>query len=77
MSWRDVLIGVLVAYVVIDLMFSFSGQDPSMAQKLLTAAPSKDTLVALVVGVGVGVLAWWLSRRSHREYFGENRKRIA
>ncbi len=62
-NWKDVLIGVLVAYVVIDLLMVFVMQrkEPSCLEKMMKLYSDQNGLVVIVVGVLVGVAAWYFA----------------
>ncbi len=63
MNWKDVVIGILVAYVVIDLLMAFVMQksEPACLQKMLKAYTDQSGLVVILIGLVVGVAVWWLA----------------
>lgn len=65
-NWKDILIGVLVAYVVIDVMMAYAMKrsSPSCLEKAMAAMSDQSGLVAVIIGVLVGVVVWYLASRS-------------
>lgn len=62
---KSIVIGVLVAFLVLDLMYSYSvRKSQSAVEKAADAMSSSSGLVAIVVSVLVGALAWYLFSRS-------------
>ena len=63
--WKDVLIGILVAYVIVDMMMAYTlrRSAPSCLEKMVDVASTKEGLVAIVVGIIIGFIAWYFSRR--------------
>ncbi len=71
MAVKDVIIGVLAAYVVIDLMLAYMRQPPFPCtfQKVFDNIRDQDVLIITVVGVLIGVAIWYLSKMSRTEPF--------
>lgn len=71
MHWKDVVLGVLVGYFVLSLLSAYligEANTPDAFRAL--SSPSRgNALVAILIAVVAGVLAWWFSRKSSREYF--------
>jgi hypothetical protein len=66
---KDVIIGVLVAYVVIDLLLSYAtDHHRGMLSVLSRIGSDENCMVVVVLGVGAGILGYTLARRS-RELF--------
>jgi uncharacterized membrane protein len=68
LQWKDVLIGVLVAYVAIDLVMAcmIKGHT-TCVEKLFKSLSTSKGLMVLVIGVAIGVAAWYFSSQS-KEY---------
>ena len=66
MNLKDILIGVLVAYVVIDVSISMLAKRsyPSLIEKMMSGLDQENVMMACVIGVLVGVLAWYLAKNS-------------
>lgn len=67
---KDLLIGLLTAYVVIDLllMYATKSRHPGLFAAVQSAMHDENVAIVLVIGAAVGVLAYVLARRS-REMF--------
>ncbi len=67
---KDIVIGLLVAYVVIDLLLAYAtkSRHPGLFASLQTAMKDENTAVVMVIGACAGLLAYVLARRS-REMF--------
>ena len=67
---KDLLIGVLVAYVVIDLLMAYAvrSRHPGVVEVFERAMRDENVLVVVVLGIASGLLAYYLARRS-REMF--------
>lgn len=62
---KDILIGLLVAYVVADLLISFLAKrkHPSLVEKLVSSLDEENMIMAAIIAVLSGVLAWYLSKQ--------------
>ena len=71
MAVKDIIIGVLVAYVVIDLMLAHMRQPPfpCTLQNVFDNIRDQDVLIITVVGVLIGFAVWYLSTKSRTEPF--------
>lgn len=67
---KDILIGLLVAYVVIDLLLAYATkmEHPGLFGALWSARRDDGMAVVVVLGIGLGFLAYYLARKS-REMF--------
>jgi ABC-type antimicrobial peptide transport system permease subunit len=67
---KDIIIGVLVAYVVIDLLLAYAtrARHPGLFATLQSAMSDENVGVVVLIGLGVGFLAYYLSSRA-RELF--------
>lgn len=74
-SWKDLLIGVLVAYVVIDLLLAYATRvnHPTIFDTLQRSLRDENVAVVVLIGIGVGFLAYYLSSKS-RERFAMKKK---
>ena len=64
--WKDVIIGLLVGYVIVDLMMSMmSGRrTPSVIEKVFASIEDTGVMVSLGVGVVGGALVWYLCNKT-------------
>lgn len=64
--WKDILIGLLVAYIVIDLLLAYAtkSRHPGLFRGLENAVKDESYGIVLVIGVGAGFLAYYLARKS-------------
>jgi H+/Cl- antiporter ClcA len=67
---KDLIIAILFAYLVIDLLLAYAvkSRHPGVFETLANSLQDENIMVVLVIGVGAGVLAYYLARRS-REMF--------
>ena len=67
---KNILIGLLVTYVVVDAMISVleNRGSPSLLEKVYENIGSTSVMMALVVGISTGALAWYFSKNKE-EYF--------
>jgi hypothetical protein len=72
---KDLLIAILVAYVVIDLLLAYAikARHPGVLASISNAMEDENIAVVLVIGIGAGVLAYYLARRS-RELFSTKKE---
>ena len=72
---KDLLLGLLAAYVVIDLLLAYAtkSRHPGMVAALQSAMHDENIAIVLVIGVAVGVLVYMLARRS-REMFSTKKE---
>jgi H+/Cl- antiporter ClcA len=63
---KDLIIAVLVAYVVVDLLLAYAikARHPGVFQTLSASLQDENVAVVLAIGLGAGVLAYYLARRS-------------
>ena len=71
MAVKDIIIGVLAAYVVIDLMLAHMRQPPfpCTLQKVFDNIRDQDVLIITVVGILIGFAIWYISKKSRTEPF--------
>ena len=71
MSWKDIVIGILVAYVAIDFMFGHLNEPAykTACAKLMDNINSKNGLIIAIVGILIGVAFWYLSTKSQMERY--------
>ena len=71
MAVKDIIIGVLVAYVAIDLMLAHMRQPPfpCTLQKVFDNIRDQDVLIITIVGILIGFAVWYLSKKSRTEPF--------
>ena len=71
MAVKDIIIGVLVAYVAIDLMLAHMRQPPMPCtfQKVFDNIKEQDVLIITVVGILIGFAVWYISKLSRTEPF--------
>ena len=69
-QWKDVVIGLLVAYVVIDVLLSFmiKRKYPSLVEKLIESISSSNGIIIIGIGILAGFVAWYLSSKSKECY---------
>jgi hypothetical protein len=65
---KDILIGLLVAYVVADLLLAYAtkSRHPGLFAALQTAMNDENVAVVLVIAACVGILAYVAARRSSK-----------
>lgn len=68
---RDILIGLLVAYVVADLLLAYAtkARHPGLFASLQAAMHDENIAIVLVIAACVGILAYVAARRSSRSGF--------
>jgi len=66
-NWKDIIIGLLTAYVVIDLLLIYnSAHHHSGALGALGEAFNDQNIAVIVVmGMAAGLLAYYAARRYH------------
>lgn len=64
----DIVLGLLVAYVVIDLLLAYMSKSrhPGMLETLKNSMHDENIAAILVIGLGAGVLAYYLARKAHK-----------
>jgi hypothetical protein len=67
---KDILLGVLVAYVVIDLLLAYAlkARHPGVLTSIWSALSDENVGVVLVLGVASGMIAYYLARKSREHY---------
>lgn len=67
---RDILLGLLSAYVAIDLLLAYGSKSrhPGLFATLQQSMSDENVAVVLVIGVCVGILVYVLARRSRDLY---------
>jgi hypothetical protein len=68
MEWKNLLIGIFVAYIVIDILLAHNGNCPSILQKCSGCLSDNKKTMFLIVGILVGIAAWWLASMSTENY---------
>lgn len=68
---KDILIGLLVAYVVADLLLAYAtkARHPGLFASLQAAMHDENIAIVLVIAACVGILAYVAARRSSRSGF--------
>lgn len=68
---KDILIGLLVAYVVADLLLAYAtkARHPGLFAAMQAAMHDENVAVVMVIAACVGVLAYVIARRSSRSGF--------
>jgi len=63
---KNVIIGVLVSYVVIDVVLSMTskGKMPSVIEKLIATMSDTNTMCVAIAGIVLGAVVWYLLKRS-------------
>lgn len=63
---EDIILGLLVAYVVIDMLLAYMSKSrhPGMFETLKNSMHDENIAAVLVIGLGAGVLAYYLARRA-------------
>ena len=58
---KDIIIGVLAAYVVTDVLMSMlvKGKLPSVLEKVFELVDDSNVMIAVAAGVGAGGAIWW------------------
>jgi hypothetical protein len=65
---KDILIGLLVAYVALDILLSMAGRHQGMFGALARASSDENVAIILVIGLGLGFLAYYLAKHSREMY---------
>lgn len=62
MNWKDILLGLLAGYMVVDIMMSVMSKQklPSVFEKVFSMIEDTNVMISLGVGVAVGALVWYL-----------------
>jgi ABC-type antimicrobial peptide transport system permease subunit len=70
MKIKDILIGLLVAYVAIDLLLAYATRTrhPGLFATLQVAMKDENVGVVVLIGLGVGFLAYYLASRAREMY---------
>jgi len=68
--FKDILIGVLVAYVVIDILLSYavSVNHPGVFSTIKSSLSNENVGVVVVIGAAFGLLSYYLSRKSREQF---------
>ena len=63
---EDIVLALLVVYVVVDLLLSYMSKSrhPGMFETLKNSMHDENIAAVLVIGLGAGVLAYYLARRA-------------
>ena len=64
--WKNIVIGVLIAYLVVDLMMAYvtKSSHPGLFGSLVASYNDTNVLMVLIIGAIVGFIAWYLSSTS-------------
>jgi hypothetical protein len=67
---KDIILGVLVTYVVIDLLLAYAikVRHPGVLSTITSALSDENVGVVVVIGIASGLLAYYFARKS-REHF--------
>lgn len=67
---KDAILGVLVAYVVIDLLLAYAirVRHPGVVSTVMSALEDENIGVVLVIGIASGLLAYYISRKSREQF---------
>jgi hypothetical protein len=59
--FKNIIIGVLVAYVVIDVLLSVTGKSsmPSLLEKLFSNMSNTTVMMVTVAGLILGAVTWY------------------
>lgn len=62
---KDVIIGVLVFYVALDLLMHclVSGDRPGLFETLSRYSDNGNVILVILLALAFGGLAWWLAQR--------------
>jgi len=71
LHFKDIIIGILVAYVVIDLLLAYAirVRHPGVFVTISTAISDENTGVVLVIGIAAGIMAYYAARKSREHNF--------
>jgi hypothetical protein len=74
--WKDVLIGLLAAYVTLDLLLAYATKvrHPGVLATLQMAMSDENVGVVVAISLVVGFLAYYLSCRT-KDYFSTKKER--
>lgn len=64
-NWKDVIIGLLVAYVAIDLLLAYAvgGKHQGLFNSISTSSKEENGCLVIVIGLAIGFFAWYLSSK--------------
>jgi hypothetical protein len=67
---KDIVLGVLVAYVVIDLLLAYAirVRHPGVFATLTASLSDENIGVVLVLGIAAGLLVYYLARKSREQF---------
>ena len=67
---KDIILGVLVTYVVIDLLLAYAirVRHPGVFATISEAITDENIGVVLVIGVAAGILAYYVARKSREQF---------
>lgn len=67
---KDIVLGVLVAYVVIDLLLAYAVRvrHPGVLATVTSALSDENVGVVLVLGIASGLLAYYFARKSREQF---------
>ena len=68
--FKDIIIGVLVAYIVIDilLIYAMKGGHPGVLSTVIRSYQDENVGAVIVIGMAMGLASYYVSRKS-REHF--------
>lgn len=71
MHWKDVILGLLTFYFTLSLLTAYLVGEVNTpdAFRALSQPTRGNTMIAILLAIAAGVLAWWFSKKSSREYF--------
>lgn len=65
---KDILLGLLVAYVALDVLLSMAGRHQGMFGALTASFGTEGGIVILVIGLALGFIAYYMARNSTELY---------
>lgn len=68
MEWKNIIIGILVGYVFLDILLAHNNSCPSIFVKCVGCLSDSNKTMLLVAAVLIGVAAWWLASLSQEHY---------
>lgn len=73
---KDVLLGILAAYVAVDLLLAYSvgARHPGVLATIMSTLKDENIGIVLAIGLGVGILTYHFARKSRERFSIKNNR---